>query len=133
MENKGWCKCDHCLKEGLLAFEEGRWRDVLFEYDSLLIEAVREVHADDCVVWKKAPSGTLGPSSDALKQYYKSPSRESDCKDTWLNIGSLLAKMGRIEEALLCLQRAIEIDPAYTDAIELKIALLKNPSPDEQD
>ncbi len=47
-----------------------------------------------------------------------------DHADAWSNKGVALAKLGRYDEALVALDKALEINPDDADALQLKNQLL---------
>lgn len=49
----------------------------------------------------------------ALLEFNRVLEMDSQHKQAWLNKGVLLEELGRIEEALTCVDRALEIDPDY--------------------
>lgn len=69
--------------------------------------------------------GLEGRLEEAEEMHRKAIRCEEGCIDeAFLNLGLILRAQGRFEEALVCFERALEIDPKYKDA-RLEIADVK--------
>jgi tetratricopeptide (TPR) repeat protein len=58
----------------------------------------------------------LGMTSAALAEYHAAVSNGTNEPGPWLDLGTLLAETGRVEEAIPNLSRAVELDPQSADA-----------------
>jgi serine/threonine-protein phosphatase 5 len=62
----------------------------------------------------------------AIKCYNEAMLLNTNFKETFLNIGRCYIKLQRYDEALIVLNKAIQMDACYTKAVLIKIVILKN-------
>lgn len=118
---------------GLLINEEGLIAKVFALYQLNKTEealeaynAAHELNLTDYTLMKNIGQMQLllGKYEDAIKSFDAYISMEPNDKEVWTYKGVALAELNRFEEAIECLNRALEIDLKHSPALETKKLIL---------
>jgi tetratricopeptide (TPR) repeat protein len=108
------CKCEKYLEQGFKAIQEERWADAEKTYKKAL-----NVHIDNPTAWGNIGLAyyELGDFEKAMHSFNESLKYNPKNKHALVSKGSLLARQGKLKEAIIFFNKSLQVDPNFQTAL----------------